>query len=399
MTKLLFLTWDADSSNYLESLFIPIFKGIKKDSDFHIHILQFSWADKQEVSRIQELAIKNKITYNHQRITKGKFQKLSALYAVYKGLFFIKNYIQENSINILMPRSTMPAMMTNRLIPWLKNKKVKIIFDADGFPLEERIDFTSLKASDLQYKYLKNEETKLLNYADHILVRSELAKKIHLHTLGLDQIYKITKVTNGRDPDFFNFSKEARLITRAALGIKEDTKLFIYTGSIGPQYALKEMISVFESYSSINSNAYFILLTRSPQLVESELPIQLKEKIRPVAVEFDQVPSYLAAADIAFSLRLPAPSLSGIAPIKLGEYLMMGIPVIASTDVGDTDRLLLSTNFCHSYNHKDSQKISKVIDWINQPKSSRKEIIRFGKQHFSLDLTVKEYLSVLKNHS
>ncbi|GAB2633233.1 hypothetical protein [Belliella aquatica] len=399
MKKLLFISWDADTSNYLESLFFPIFDGIQQQAHFQIHILQFSWADKEEVMRIQNIASSKNLIFNHHKITKGKFQKLAVLYAVYKGVFAIKNYIENHDIQIIMPRSTMPAMMCNRLSDWIKRKKIKIIFDADGLPLEERIDFAGLKSTDLQYRLLKKEETKLLHHADHVLVRTLKAKEIHLQNLNAQKETKFSVVTNGRDPSFFNFKTENKNQIRAKLGLNEDTKLFFYSGTIGPQYALDEMIAIFEAYWKTNKNTSFILLTRRPELVENHIPEDLKAVIYPIATDFDQIPKYLAAADLAFSLRLPAPSLAGIAPIKLGEYLLMGIPTMASAAVGDTESMLKSSDFCHIYQHNDPERIPKAMNWINQLKSNREEIIHFGQENFSLNLSITQYLKVLNAQS
>lgn len=399
MQKLLFISWDADTSNYLESLFFPIFDGIQQQAQFQIHILQFSWAEQEEVRRIQNIATSKNLIFNHHKITKGKFQKLSALYAVYKGVFAIKNYIENHDIQIIMPRSTMPAMMINRLADWIRKHEIKVIFDADGLPLEERIDFAGLKSSDIQYRLLKKEETKLLHHADHILVRTLKAKEIHLQNLGPRKESKFSIVTNGRDSSFFNFKTENRNQIRAKLGLNEDTKLFVYSGTIGPQYALDEMIAIFQTYWNLNKNASFVLLTRNPQLITEQIPEELKEVIKPLATDFDQIPKYLAAADLAFSLRLPAPSLAGIAPIKLGEYLLMGIPTIASAAVGDTESMLKPCDFCHIYQHNDPERMPKVINWINQLKSNREEITLFGQENFSLDLSIQQYLAVLNAKS
>ena len=68
-------------------------------------------------------------------------------------------------------------------------------------------------------------------------------------------------------------------------------------------------------------------------------------------VNFNEIPMYLSAADIAFSLRIPRYSMRGVFPIKLAEYLLMGLPVITSKGIGDTEDLLKDAPGVFIFNH------------------------------------------------
>src|SRR5690606_35943047 len=75
--------------------------------------------------------------------------------------------------------------------------------------------------------------------------------------------------------------------------------------------------------------AKFLILTGNLEFAESKIPADLKEFIVLKKVNSEEVPSYLNAADLGFALRQPKFSMQGVAPIKLGEYLLCGLPVIA----------------------------------------------------------------------
>ena len=98
-----------------------------------------------------------------------------------------------------MPRSIMPAFMANRL----HNINATLIFDADGLPLQERVDFSGLLQSSKQYQFLKREEDKILNKADLVLTRSEKAIQIHSKTIKAENNDKFSVVFNGRDTNFW----------------------------------------------------------------------------------------------------------------------------------------------------------------------------------------------------
>jgi glycosyltransferase involved in cell wall biosynthesis len=58
------------------------------------------------------------------------------------------------------------------------------------------------------------------------------------------------------------------------------------------------------------------------------------------AVSFADMPAHLAAADAAISFARPAFSKIASSPVKVAEYLAVGVPVVMNRGVGDTDTLL-----------------------------------------------------------
>lgn len=395
--NLLFITWDGEQTNYLESLFFPILEGLQQKSSLKCHVLQFSWAAKEKVEQLAALANSYGISYRHIRINRRIHPLLGTVFSVYKGKKAIKDYIKSHQIDIVMPRSTMPALMLNRVIAQWPGEKFKVIFDADGLPLEERLDFTDLKASDLQYKVLKSAETHMLLHADKVLTRSHKAVNHHLGRMGESHRGKFQVVSNGRRAEQFCYSQEHRNRIREELGLGNADKLWVYTGSLGPQYVVKEMLEIFGRYQEQFPGSRFLVLSGNTDYLLEHLPVQLKDKVIPKAVPFETIPHYLSAADLAFALRQPTWSMRGVAPIKLGEYLLMGLPVIASKGIGDTESMLLGQPFVYLYEHNDQQRREKALAWANELSGIDPDGIRnFGLQHFSLEKSLEEYLKALE---
>ncbi len=61
--KILFIAWDGPFVNYLEGLFIPIFRGLQDEVE--IHLIQFSWNDRQRAERLSSICNKYNIKYTH----------------------------------------------------------------------------------------------------------------------------------------------------------------------------------------------------------------------------------------------------------------------------------------------------------------------------------------------
>ncbi|UCS92001.1 hypothetical protein KZP23_14875 [Echinicola marina] len=394
--KLLFITWDSDSTNYLESLFLPILQGLQESGIVSCAILQFSWAAPDKIKQLKSLSEAQDIAYWHYPISRKPHPLLGSLWTVYKGRKIIKKLIKQEGFQLLMPRSTMPAMMVNRLWRVLKRKEVKVLFDADGLPLEERLDFTALKSNDFQYKYLKRQETQMLQKANKVLCRTQKAIDFHIPKVGESRRRDFHWVSNGRDADRFTFSTQDRERVRQALGIRETEKLWVYTGSLGPQYALKEMLGIFELYQTKQPNSRFLILVNHKEHLGHAIPKGLKDKLIFRSLPFQEIPAHLSAADIAFSLRLPAWSMRGVAPIKLGEYLLMGLPVIASTGIGDTEILLQGLPFVHLYYHREKDRKERAVEWVKDLSTvDRQEIRDFALAHFSLNKSIAEYSKVI----
>lgn len=392
MKKILFITWDGPQTNYMEGLFLPLFNEIQKTSASQFHIIQFTWGSDARAASTKQKADEFNIFYTPRMVNRKPTVTVGSLFSIYKGTQFIENYITANDIDVVMPRSTMPALMVNRI----KNKKFKLIFDADGLPLEERVDFAGLSPKSFQYTFLKKEENKMLLRADAVLTRSKKAIKIHLNNIEGEHLEKFSVVTNGRNVNFFKPDATARKQLRNFLKVTESTKVFVYCGSLGPQYCWDEMLSIFMSYHEINSDSKFLILTGNVSFANERIPTEIKDHIIVKNISFEEVPKYLSGVDIAFALRKPKYSMTAVDPIKVGEYVLMGLPIIASKGIGDSEKLLKKNTNCFLYDHHSSQSTDKAIEFIQYLDSDQQDKIRaFGIENYSIEKSASTYIKSL----
>lgn len=396
MKQILFISWDGAETNYMEGLFLPIFNTIQLNSDYRFHVIQFSWSDPNKISKVKATATSMDIKYHHLKVIKKPTNTIGSIYSLFKGRKFIEKYILEHSIAIVMPRSIMPALLVNKL----RMNGFKLIFDADGLPLEERIDFAQLKMNSYHYRYLKKQEDLMLAKADLVITRSKKSIHIHTETIGGKSFEKFSRVINGRDVDFFKPDKQSREIIRERLSIDSDEIVFVYCGSLGPQYCLEEMIEIFSRYREHQKKGKFLILTTNVAYAERIILENKKEFVLIKKVLFDEVPMYLSAADIAFSLRIPRYSMRGVFPIKLAEYLLMGLPVITSKGIGDTEDLLKEAPGCFVFNHFSTKSMHLVNEFLFQAKEFDQNKIRaFAVKNFSLEKCANQYIKTFNKLS
>lgn len=384
VAKILFITWDGGEVRYIENLFAPIFKQLQETYNYEFHIAQFTWANKKTIiSRDQYL--KNLGIHYLPISLNSNYMVTNILKAKYLSVGKLKKYIEYHSIGILMPR----AVTSYFIIQGLINRGIyRLIYDADGFPLEERVEFNGLSKTSYRYKFFKKVEKKGYNLANAIICRSSKAKAIIINHVGSDRD-KIFCVNNGT------------LIPRKNNTFPERSSChFIYAGSIGPQYMIKEMINMFLIVYSKIDYAKLTILTMQGEKARNlvhELALDSEELITIKSVPPELIYEELQKADIGISFRKRSYSMQGVAPIKVCEYLGAGLSVIFSPGVGDLDDTLRDKDFTYSYDPL-SFKIDDLTNWIirQDNTSTRDKVLDFAHQVFPLDNTVSIYHQALQ---
>jgi glycosyltransferase involved in cell wall biosynthesis len=141
------------------------------------------------------------------------------------------------------------------------------------------------------------------------------------------------------------YTLEARERARLALDVGNDL-LYAFLGSAESYEVIGDGLAPFfratmEKFSDVR----LLLLTGQPDrmrflLQRDGIP---SRRVIVLRVPHEEVWSYLCAADAGCILKQPGRLNSTWQPVKLGEYLASGLPVIVSRGVGKVDELVLRT--------------------------------------------------------
>ena len=397
--NLLFVAWDGPQLTYLESLFLPIFR-LLAERGLRLHVLQFTWGNAERLEAIRQACDRAGVMYQAIHVWRRPVT-MGALLAIFRGAIVLRRVIAKHRIDVVMPRSTFPAMTT---LLALRGSKIPIIFDADGLPLDERVDFAGQSSSGLMYRLLRDIEAQAVRQADVVLTRSEKAVAILQARAGAGTaIDKFQVVRNGRNPDAFSpGDARSRAKMRQQLGIEDTAPLLIYAGSLGPQYCLPQMLQLFAYVHKRRPNSRLLILTGSPEFLSSEVDAHphLKPSISTLTVDATAVPQYLACADLGLALRQTSFSMQAVAPIKLGEYLLCGLPVVASDDIGDTS-MLIDPQIGRLVKTMADVELAEVADWLVDSVLVEREVFRercraAGIASFSLSASVEGYRQAIE---
>jgi glycosyltransferase involved in cell wall biosynthesis len=402
--NVLFITWDGPQTDYLRSLFLRIFTGLKAHG-YRFHILQFTWSDEAQRQSDEAACAAQGVSFRSQSILRRPVGLGSFLTAVH-GRRAVRRAIRELSIDIVMPRSTLPALATMLAFRRGDAKAPRMIFDADGLPHDERVDFTGWSPDSLSYRILRDIEAQSVRRADRVITRSATASQILLHRAGAGtSAEKFRVVTNGRNTTLFKpMTSVARQAGREALGIGIDTPVLVYAGSIGAQYCIDDMLEIFSRVRNANAGARFLFLTGSPDAagvhVKAVAPALVDAMIIKRVAPAD-IPDHLGLADVALSLRQPSFSMQAVFPIKIGEYLLCGLPIVATRKIGDIDRLAEAGPICF-VDGPGQTAVEAASNWILTKALPEKATLgaqarAIGIARFGLDETVRSYATALSD--
>lgn len=349
MSRLLFITWDGPQTSYLTGLFLPILTRMA-GLGHSPHVLQFTWGSDEKVAETKRNCEAQGVPYRMVRVRRigggvGPFLTAAA------GSLAIRRAVRDWKIDLLMPRSLMPALTVLCLG---STQDLRIVFDADGFAADERADFQGLSRRSMTYRVLKWLERRMVTSADSVMVRTKRAAEILQADSRMDAA-KFFVVTNGRDPSEYSGERPSR---------PDNSLRLCYTGSIGAQYLPDQMLELARSLREAVPETTLQIFTGDTQNARRALAqagLANAEWIAMSQVQPEDIPSALRSCDLAFALRKKCYSTQGVAPIKIGEYLMAGLPIIGTAGIGEVE-LPIKAGVMFPFDGDDTAVLKWVIE-------------------------------------
>jgi glycosyltransferase involved in cell wall biosynthesis len=251
---------------------------------------------------------------------------------VVSGIWIVTRLARKDRTEVLHARSYLPAAIA--LIAGLFTGR-PFIFDTRGFMGDEYVDADYWRPTDLRYRFVRLVEGALFRAAGEIVVLTEAAAE----RLRTDPDYE--KHTRGKRvsviPAAVDLERFRPGLTRPAC------PTVVYAGSLGSWYRLDEMLRVYAYARQLEPRLRFLILNQHEHglVVDAIARIGLRDApIEIRAADFSEVPKLLVTAHVGILLLRQSPSKAASSPIKVGEYLASGLPVVINAGMGDTDGLV-----------------------------------------------------------
>jgi glycosyltransferase involved in cell wall biosynthesis len=233
---------------------------------------------------------------------------------------------------VVHSRSSIPAAMALVISSICR---LKFLYDADSRLSEEYADNGHWSRQSRAFRVTAWVEAQARKRAHSIVVLSEKLRDDFQQEFGV--ISPIEVIPCCVDIRAFQFDPAARERGRRELGIVPE-KLFVYVGKAGPRYLVDEMFDFFKLAQEQTGSAYLLILSAEEPEVFNEIAERHRVSRDKYCVKYagrEKVSEYLSACDAGLAFIRSATCERGSSPIKIGEYLATGLPVVITRDIGD----------------------------------------------------------------
>jgi len=256
-------------------------------------------------------------------------------------------------------RASRPRLLHGRgsvaaAIAYLGSRGADTLFlnDADGPLSVEYLDAGVFRSGSLRYRLTALAEQHFLDTADaNAVLTTNRASEV-----SQPGRVAATVLPCAVDTAFFvpNPAQGRRL--RKTLGL--EGTVFVYAGNLGGWYLVESMMDFVSGYRALFGACTMLVLTNSDQepfrtmAAARGIPLVVRSATR------DQMPDLLSAADVGLSFVFRTLSKTSCSPVKNGEYLACGLPLVTTQGVGDYSALVAR------------DRVGVVVEGLREPELS-----------------------------
>ncbi|MDG1781423.1 MAG: glycosyltransferase [Flavobacteriales bacterium] len=238
------------------------------------------------------------------------------------------------------PKMIISFANTSAAISWVLSRFVRAKLMVYSYEPHSKFlaEFGIWKRSGWRYKLLRSLEKKTAKTADYILTGT----KHMVEELAPIASGEVLRAPSSVDETVFTFDNNQRQSIRNELQLA-GRNVLVYAGKFGGIYYDQEIITFCAEMLKADPSWYFIFLTPSDHeplrttMIANGLTSSdffLHEANSP-----SEVASFLSASDVGLTAIPPFPSQRFRSPVKVGEYLMCGLPYITSKGVSEDDSI------------------------------------------------------------
>jgi glycosyltransferase involved in cell wall biosynthesis len=211
----------------------------------------------------------------------------------------------------------------------------RFLNDADGPLSQEYVDAGVWRAGSLPHRMTRWAETRLLQTADAVAVLTE-RRRAEVRSLTLEDPVVLPCAV---DVERFTPDPRAREAIRRELDLAG--VVFVYAGKADGWYLTNAMFEFVQKAGVVLGEVSLLVLTTEAPERFSATATSMGIRHTVCSVSRDEMPRYLSAADAGLSFVLAAPSKTACSPVKNGEYLACGLPIVTTPGIGDYSDLVV----------------------------------------------------------
>lgn len=324
--------------------------------------------------------------YPHVRYPNNAFGMMITSFKTY---FYARKNLVGTDVNFIYFRSIWHGGIVRKLANLSRSES---IFDVRGAIAEEA--------------YMK-KHSRFLRMTLRLIVKYQTLKADKISVVSNNLKSYIAKLSNRHDsfvvPCYYsrkNFSFDAisRLEMRRLYSFEEKDMVICYSGGVSAWQRIDDILKMLKKCIELDSSVKVMLLTLHVDQMQQKLDAIKFPKKQYIlkSVVHGLVSKYLSAADAGIIMREDVTVNNVASPIKVGEYLACGLPIILTKGIGDYSTSLPEAGIALLLND-GSEKIDvdakTIINYLRNPnfKNIKMRCENYAKQHLSIESNIEKY--------
>jgi glycosyltransferase involved in cell wall biosynthesis len=234
--------------------------------------------------------------------------------------------------DIVHARTFVGGLMGMALAPLLR---ARFIYHNEGFYPDEQVDGGVWRCNSAPHRVARFLEQRMYSRADGIIAISDR---------GREQIEQIPEVKRRSTPVIVVPScVDLEVFRRDSAPSADNGLRLVHSGSVGGRYLLDRVGRFVAVASQKTAGVRLMVLTKAERGLVSKMLADggMTESMWSMeSVPYQSMPDRLARAQAGLSFRTRGISEHGCSPTKVGEYWAMGLPVITTPNISDTDDII-----------------------------------------------------------
>lgn len=393
----MYVSYNAVSDPVFQSQGISYLKGLK-DKGFDFLLLTF---EKQNgrLNECKKLLGEFKSDWHALRYHKRPYL-FSTLWDILCGNFFIVFMLARYRIKIIHARGVIAGTMS--FLPALLYRR-RFVFDMRSSLAGAYASAGHWKRNSLIYKLVRFLEGFFVRHSDFAVVET---------SVHADMLYRKSPKTNMPPLEIIPCCVDLRRFQYKpaqpqTAGHAPDTGIFklLYIGSLSGWYMLDEMLDFFCVLKEKVTGSQFLFLTNDEYSRLADMASRrpaLSEGIQFKSVGFNEVAFAALGMDAGIVFTKSSERLESM-PVKIGEYLACGLPIIVNKGMGDAEELIRQHKVgvvLEGFNNDAYQKAAhELLEIMKEGDGLKERCRRVAQDYLSLDIGVAKYDNIYRKLS
>lgn len=285
----------------------------------------------EESSSIQNELSEYNIEWHRLHWHSGRFKMLKKAYDLLTGLVTIRRLKKFYGLKSIYSEGFPGAIIGYLACSAFNMSHVIHTFEPHADYMLEAGTWSRLS---WEYRLLKYFEQKIALQASWIMTAtSGMMSRIESWGVNRQHILKVPSCVN---TNLFKPDPGKRPPMRSMLGFQKDDVVIVYLGKLGGMYWEEEFFECIKNFVGYKECRYrFLVLTNDDHKEIQKQLGKYTSHVRLLSVNHSEVNSYLQAGDMGLVAVRQRPSKAYCSPIKTGEYLASGLPVIIPSGISD----------------------------------------------------------------